>query len=360
VSVAQVKPSGGVSGDGVADSVEPAFRERAAAAMAALRSSAAVDPSARATGLTQLEGGWSRHSYALDASDAEGDHAYVVRVKPPGALLDTDLRQEYQTYRLLGEHGIGAPAVHAFEERAETPFEGPFFVMDRAPGTSPNVWRRRDRAALEENWAEGGSLAEDLVDALAQIHAIPAASVEAVLPSRNLRQAVEHWSAIQADMAMVRDPVVEDAFGWLLGRDHPPVEPALVHGDYRVGNCLVAEGRVTAILDWELAYFGDPRFDLGYFSLDYLAGKFTRPGSKLLGAVADRDWFMREYSRRSGSDVDPEVVRTYSVLGALILIAILNTGVRMYSDGRTEDVRMVWSRFAIPGLRQDLTRLMGY
>jgi hypothetical protein len=69
---------------------------------------------------------------------------------------------------------------------------------------------------------------------------------------------------------------------------------------------------------------------------------------------------MREYEKRSGRPVDPEVVRTYAGLGALMLIAILTTGIRMYSDRETDDVRMLWTRFAIPGLRQDLTALMDY
>jgi aminoglycoside phosphotransferase (APT) family kinase protein len=123
---------------------------------------------------------------------------------------------------------------------------------------------------------------------------------------------------------------------------------------------LVDGGRVTGVIDWELAFRGDTRFDLGYASLDYLAGKFVLPGSSLLCAVADRSWFYAEYERLSGRPVDLEVVRTYSALGALMLIAILCTGIRLYVDGRTTDVRQAWNRFAIPGLRQDLTRLLDW
>jgi len=233
-------------------------------------------------------------------------------------------------------------------------------VMDRAPGSAPNVWRARDRAELEANWEDGGSLAEDLVDGLVSIHAIPAAEAAGVLPLRDFEAAVSHWEAVQNEMRLLRDPVLEDAYAWLRGREPDPVEPTLVHGDYRIGNCLNQDGRITAILDWEISYLGDPRYDLGYISLEYEAGKFTKPGSRLLSSTADREWFMREYERRSGRPVDPEVVRTYSVLAALMLVAILTTGIRMYADGRSEDVRMAWVRFAIPGLRQELTALMDY
>src|SRR5262249_21941667 len=116
----------------------------------------------------------------------------------------------------------------------------------------------------------------------------------------------------------------------------------------------------TAVLDWELSYVGDPRYDLGYISLEYEAGKFAKPGSELLGSVAEREWFLREYERRTGRPVEAETVRTFAVLAALMLIAILTTGIRMYADGRSDDIRMAWVRFAIPSLRQELTELMGY
>lgn len=339
--------------------MEQGLREKSDAALAAMRDGGVLDDGWRATELTQLEGGWSRHSWVLAAEGPAGERReYVVRVKPPGALLETDIVQEYRTYALLSDQPVAAPAVHGFSASEETPFGGPFFVMDRAPGRAPNVWRRRDREALERNWAEGGSLAHDLLDTLVAIHGVEASRVREVARSFGYGDLVEYWRGVHEEVRLVRDPVVEEAYRWLLEREPDPIEPCLVHGDYRIGNCLTEEGRITAILDWELSFFGDPRFDLGYISLDYLAGKFLLKGSELLGAVADREWFLSEYERRSGLAVDREVVRTYSVIGALMLIAILATGVRMYAGEQTTDIRMAWSRFAIPGLRQDLTALM--
>jgi aminoglycoside phosphotransferase (APT) family kinase protein len=335
-------------------------RDRTATALAALTDVGAVSDGETATGLTQLEGGWSRQAYVLATATAAGaTREFVVRVKPEGALLDTDLRQEFEVYRLLGARGIAVPAVYAYEA-GDNAFGGPFFVMDRAPGSSPNVWRRRDRAELEANWEAGGSLAEDLLDSLVRLHAIPAADAPPVLPRRDFEAAVAHWEEVQGQMALVRDPIVEDAYAWLRDREPDPAEPAIVHGDYRIGNCLNQDGRITAILDWELSYVGDPRYDLGYISLDYEAGAFTRPGSPLLGSIAEREWFFDSYEARSGRPVDREVVRTYAVLADLMLTAILTTGIRMYVDGRSDDVRMVWTRFALSSLRQELTKLMRY
>jgi aminoglycoside phosphotransferase (APT) family kinase protein len=335
--------------------------DRAVAALARLKEAAVVPAEARVTAFRQLQGGWSRHSFVLSVDGVSGGtREFVVRVKPPGALVDSDLPQEFRTYRLLAEYGIRAPEAQVLEQSDNNPFGGPFFTMTKAPGTSPNVWRRQEREDLERNWSTCKSLAEDMVQSLVAIHAIPESAVAEVLPRREFADVTAYWRGLQDEMALVADPVIAEAYDWL--EDHAPaaVEPALVHGDYRIGNCLIAEGRITAILDWELAWFGDPRFDLGYVALDYHAGKFTGPGSKLLNSLAEHEWFFREYERLSGRSVTAEVVQTYSILGALILLAILTTGVRIYADQRTEDIRMLWSRFAIPGLRQDLTRLMDW
>lgn len=307
--------------------------------------------------IQQLAGGWSRYTYLLAKPGAQ---SYVVRVKPPGALLETPIDREYRTYLALHDLDIPVPQVYGLDEREDNPFGGPFFVMDWVNGEAPVVWRKDDRAALERNWADSRSLGTDLVRILARIHgANPAAFAHLGAP-RTFAEVVGEWQKTYARQRLVRDPIVEESFQWVLSREPKPVPTGLVHGDYRIGNTMLRDERVAAVVDWELAYLGDPRFDLGYTSLEYLAGKFVRPGSKMICAVAERDWFFAEYERLTGQPVDPEVVKTFAALGALVLITILLTGIRMYSDGQTDDVRMMWNQNAIPGLRQDLARMMGW
>jgi len=95
-------------------------------------------------------------------------------------------------------------------------------------------------------------------------------------------------------------------------------------------------------------------------ALDYHAGKFTLPGSELLNSVSDRAWFHERYAALSGRPVDSEVVRTFSVLGGLMLFSIMTMGVRVFADGTSDDIRMAWGRFTLPGLRQDLAALMDW
>jgi aminoglycoside phosphotransferase (APT) family kinase protein len=334
---------------------------RALAALTAMERYGAVGDDARVTAFAQLPGGWSRQSFVLDVADpTRGDRACIVRVRPPGTSLDTDIGQEGRTLELLQDVAVPTPEIYGMELGADNLFDGPFFVMERLPGVAPNVWNKADRAELTAAWEDGSSLAADFVENLAAIHGMTADHARSVVPPRSYQDSVDHWADVWARGRLVADPVVEEAFAWLRSREPDPIEPRLVHGDYRIGNCLVLDRRVSGILDWELSHVGDPRFDLGYLALEYAGGKFARPGSPLLGAVADREWFFARYTELTGIAVDVEVVDTYSVLGALMMIAIMSTGIRSYVERSTDDIRLAWSRFAIPGLRQDVVALMGW
>jgi aminoglycoside phosphotransferase (APT) family kinase protein len=333
---------------------------RRAAVLGGMLAAGAVGPRARVTELSQMEGGWSRHSWALTVEDPDaGRFDLIVRVRPPGALLDTDLAQEYRTYALLAEERVPTPPLFCLVDADETPFGGPFFVMGRLPGRSPNVWRPRDREELEADWAGRRGYAEDLVAALATIHSLPEERLGGVI-ARDFAATLDHWQGVHRAMALVEDPVIEEAYAWARSREPDPVAPRLVHGDYRIGNCLIDAGRITGVLDWELSFVGDPRFDFGYVALDYHAGKMTKPGSVLLNSVAEREWFFDRYTEITGEPVDREVVRTFSVIGALMLSAILVTGIHYVSRGESDDIRLAWTRFALPCLRQDMIRLMGW
>jgi aminoglycoside phosphotransferase (APT) family kinase protein len=330
--------------------------------LATMRAAGSALSGDRVIYLEQLEGGFSRHSYAARVRHEDGhEREYIIRARPRAATLDSDLEREFHTLALLVDDPVPTPAVHGFESSVDNPFDGAFFVMDRMKGSAPNVWRERDREALAEDWEHGRGVADDLVVHLASIHSIDSGrAVQAAVVERDFVATVDHWQNVYEEHKLVNDPVVNEAYAWVRSRRPDPVTPSLVHGDYRIGNCLTDGGHVSAILDWELSHVGDPRFDLGYMSLEYHAGKFTSPGSPLLNAVADTDWFYSRYTELTGRPVDADVVNTFTALGGLMLFAIMTTGLRVYARGETNDIRMAWTRFVLPGVRQDLSRLMGW
>lgn len=331
---------------------------RAGAVDAALREAGVLAAGERVDAVEQLPGGWSRHTHVARTTPA--GRRFVVRVRPAGALLDTDLGLEYRVYGALRDIDVPAPRVHAYVTDEDTPFGGPFVVMEHIAGTAPNMYSPADQAELQADWAGPRRIATDMVEHLARIHGTPAEWLPADLPDLDFRAVVARWRAVYEEQRLVRDPVVEEAFDWVAHRPPPDAWTGLVHGDYRIGNTLVAGGRVRAILDWELAYRGDVRFDLGYLAMPRAAGKHLRRRSPLMGTFADQEWFLERYESLTGRAVDRDVLRTFEMLGIMMLLATQFRAVWMYAHGQTTDVRMAWSRFSFAGLRQDMTRLMAW
>ena len=83
---------------------------------------------------------------------------------------------------------------------------------------------------------------------------------------------------------------------------------SIVHGDYRLGNMLVADGRIEAVLDWELCTLGDPLADVGYLLNAWLQpGEVdTRPGDQApttVGGFGTREALIERYAAATGRDL---------------------------------------------------------
>ncbi len=314
--------------------------------------------------LEGLAGGWSRQTYMVEyEAEAESgpvSRRVIVRVMPQAGLLATDIRREYEVMRAAHEHHIKVPRPLWLDEEPSV-FEGPSFAVEWAEGTAPNTWRPRDRIALEADWNGEGRLAEQFVESLAQLHSIPRDDLGSLGPQQGLSELIAHWRGTYEDVRIARDPIIEEGLA-CIGESAAgvPYEPVLNHGDFRIGNMLVQDSNISAILDWELAFVGDPHFDLGYCSLEYLAGRLFRPGSELLCGICEHEWFYNRYEELTGTSVDRELVRIYSALSAIVLIVILLTGVRAYHDGRSSDIRYAWGRYAIAALRLSVAELFGW
>ena len=214
-----------------------AIASRTEAVEAALRETGELEPGDEVRDVEQLPGGWSRHSFVAHAELGDGDQRrYIVRVKPAGALLDTDLALEYRVYTALAGTGLAAPRVYAFVASDDTPFDGPFIVMEHIDGTAPNMYSRSDQARLADDWAGPRTIAADMVEHLARIHGL-AGRRAAGRPARaGLRRRRRRWRSVYEERHLVRDPVVEEAFEWVAG-----VRPAS-HGP---ASCTATTGSAT-------------------------------------------------------------------------------------------------------------------
>jgi aminoglycoside phosphotransferase (APT) family kinase protein len=331
--------------------------DRAAAVTDALREVGELPAGERIDSITHLAGGWSRHSYIASSVGSDGPRQFVVRVCPPGALLDTELETEYRLYQRLAEINVPTPRPYAFVA-APTPFDGPFVVMEHVDGRAPNCYSRSDWQRHAEDWNGPRAIATETVENLARIHSLAIDDLPQGLPVFDFDAAVGRWRESYERHRLLRDPVVEEAFAWIAERRPADTWTGLVHGDYRLDNMLLAGGHVRAILDWELAYCGDVRYDLGYLAMPRTAGKHLTAVCPLMATFAEQDWFMDRYAELTGRVISAADLATFVMLSIMMLLSTQFTAAWMYVNGRTTDMRMAWSRFSFAGLRQDMIGLM--
>ena len=95
----------------------------------------------------------------------------------------------------------------------------------------------------------------------------------------------------------------ELALRWLRERDPgPSKEVTLVHGDFRHGNLIIGPDGVRAVLDWELAHFGDPMEDLGWICVNsWRFGEIDKP----VGGFGSREELFAGYEE-AGRKVDAD------------------------------------------------------
>ena len=91
-----------------------------------------------------------------------------------------------------------------------------------------------------------------------------------------------------------------------------PAEPRLVHGDFRLGNFIVDEDGLAAVIDWELAHLGDPAEDIGWLCIrSWRFGNDDRP----VAGVGGLDEFISAYESAGGASVDRERIRYWEAFG---------------------------------------------
>ena len=262
--------------------------------------------------LERLSGGASQETHRLRVAMADGERSLALRrsVGPVGErrFSGPGLAVEARLMGLARQAGVPGPEVHMALRPEDRLGEG--FVMEWIDGESlgSRINRSDDLAAARMG------LARECGMALARIHAIDVDSsglrdaLNEVDPADEVRQTWERYKGFGSPQ-----PMIDFTARWLL--DHLPQEPerALVHGDFRNGNLVVAPGGMAAVLDWEIAHIGDPMRDLGW--LCTASWRFGHPEQPVGGFGSYEDLFAG-YEAESGRPVDPDHIRFWEVFGS--------------------------------------------
>jgi len=270
--------------------------------------------------------GLSQETWFVRVTTEAGDVDAVLRLPTPASGTRAIVTQRTALQAVAGT-GVPAPGLLWFDDGGQTPFSRPFIVMTRLPGTVPVGWHELPEPART-------CLAEQAIDALAALHDVdPAPLGEPVTPGFDLERLGRRLDRIGP-----LPPVVTGALAWLSRRiPDPPARPAIVHGDFRMGNLVVDGERLTGVLDWELAAPGDPLSDLAWCFIPV----WEPPG-------VDEQALTLRYAERTGAPVGPERLHWHRMLGYVRLAYFALAGTRAFDNGRSDDFRLAALRLQLP------------
>ena len=258
----------------------------------------------------RLSGGASQETWSFDIEQPGGNVGAILRRAPQGygaaPARAAGLNAEAILMQRAYDAGVPSPRVlHVLQ-----PDEGlgTGFIMERVEGeTIPRkILRDQEFAQVRPK------LARQLGSVLAGIHGLELST----LPELRRMTAAKEIAELERDYRSFDwpRPVFELALRWLRDRDPgPSAEITLVHGDFRHGNLIIGLDGLRAVLDWELAHFGDPMEDLGWVCVNsWRFGHIDKP----VGGFGSREELFAGYEA-AGRSVDPDRVMFWEVMGTL-------------------------------------------
>ena len=276
-----------------------------------------LDPALECVAVERGPMGNSQETWFIDARDGEGVPIPLVlrRSSARGTLEHTDRRAEFQLLGALAAHGFPVPRVHWLEDEPSA-LERPYFVMDRLPGGPLR------RQTPEQRTAIGHALGSWL----ARLHAADPAELAPALErpvsaADATRAELARWQAEYERSRPGPVPLLGALLAWLavnVPEGGAPVR--LLWADAGPHNLLVSEGRITGLLDWELAHLGDPLADLGATVWACLPG------------TLERDDVLAGYEAQAGP-VNRARLRYFEALACASRSVMLLAGVQAFLAG---------------------------
>jgi len=296
--------------------VHNAPRTDTAAAIARWLCDAAHADRAAITRYEKLPGGAIQDNWSLDATleggPWSGAHRWVLRKDATSSVAVSRTRaEEFAILQVAHGAGVRAPRP-LFLCRDKSVLNAEFFVMERLPGLAQGHRLTREPALIPD----GDALAFALGANLARIHAIRPPRPALGMLAMPANPAVETIAEYRAYLDALDDahPALEWGLRWCERRAPAAFDITLIHRDYRTGNYLVDQGRLSGVLDWEFAGWGDPREDLGWFTAR--CWRFNGV-EREAGGIAALDPFMQGYESVAGRGISREDLDYWQVMAHL-------------------------------------------
>jgi aminoglycoside phosphotransferase (APT) family kinase protein len=275
--------------------------------------------------LTTLTGGASRTTWAFDAVGREDRQALILRTGPPDDV-HAGMELEASVQKRAAEVGAPVPHILAADDSAQA-LGNPYLICSAIAGETivRRIHRSLDDAGRER-------LLEQCAHALASIHRADTDGI-GLQQSEQLTE----WRDRLDEMGDTT-ATFEYAFRWLAAHRPTPTPPRLVHGDFRMGNLIVDESGLAAVLDWELVHIGEVYEDLAWFCIR--AWRFGAPEALGAGGLGSVESFLSAYEKAAGTILDRDAFRWHLTVATLRWGVICRFQAERHLSGQTPSVEL--------------------
>ena len=288
--------------------------------------------------ISMITGGHSNLTYLVE--DAKGTKT-VLRRPPTGAVLATahDMSREHRILTGLGDSPVPVPRTLALCQD-EAVNDAPFYIMDYVEGTVLTTASQTNKIVPP---GKREALGMHTIEVLANLHNLEPSDVGLGDLGRReayLARQLKRWQG-QWEKSKTRElSHMEEAHKLLEAKMPEQVGAGIVHGDFRMGNFLTNgdEGKIAAVLDWELCTLGDPLADVGYLMNDWNGPGDSRPSASGTGESAvscggfpSREALLERYEALTGRDTS--AVDYYRAFQYWRLAAIVEGVLSRYMKG---------------------------
>jgi aminoglycoside phosphotransferase (APT) family kinase protein len=277
--------------------------------------------------IDRMVGGYSRDTFIIGARTPAGaNERFAVRRDLPFGPVEASAADEYTYLDRL--RALGIPVARPRAAVRDRSFIGePFLLTDCVPGEVATEPMGADRAVGEAG-------AREMAHILARLHCIdPREAGLAIVssdPREQIAAAIDYWRQRWRRYRCLESEVMEAAFAWLDNNvpRHVP-RSVIIHGDYRPGNALMVNGKISAVLDWEFIHSGDAAEDVEYMKM------YVQP-------FLDAGAFMKEYLSAGGVDYEPASADFYEVFRSVRNVVCTDTSWYGFLTGAYPSMRLSW------------------
>jgi aminoglycoside phosphotransferase (APT) family kinase protein len=267
----------------------------------------------------------------------------VLRRPPRGPLPPSahDVLREARLLSALEPTVVRTPRILAVCDD-ESVIGAPFYVMEQVDG---DVVTDAVPAALDSP-DERGRIADELLDALVELHGVDWTALDLDgfgKPTGYLERQLRRFTGLWEHNRTREIPEVAEVGEWLAAHVPESGPATIVHGDYRLGNVMMARAapaRLVAIFDWEMATIGDPLADVGYMMIHWAqAGdpqtKFNLQAVTVQPGFPTRREMVAGYEERSGRSVGS--LDWYVTLALWKAVVFMEGNYKRAMSGSTDD-----------------------